>query len=79
LDAPLEDDKLSEIVAEGVEATVPYRGEVADVLGKLIGGLRSELTYCGAGSIPELWEKAKFIRVTPAGARESLPHDIEPT
>ncbi len=78
LDAPLEDDELGDIVAEGVEATVPYRGQVADVLGQLVGGLRSGLSYCGATTIPELWQKARFIRVTAAGARESLPHDIEP-
>jgi IMP dehydrogenase len=78
LDAPLEEDDLSQIVAEGVEATVPYRGRAADVLAQLVGGLRSGMSYCGARTIAELHQRAEFIRITPAGMRESLPHDIEP-
>ncbi len=77
LDAPVDDEDLSQIVAEGVEALVPYRGKVADVLQQLLGGLRSGMSYCGARSIPELWANAEFIRITPAGLRESLPHDVE--
>lgn len=78
LDSPVDDEDLSQIVAEGVEAMVPYRGKVADVLTQLIGGLRSGMSYCGARTIPELWSQAKFVRITPAGLRESLPHDVEP-
>ncbi|MDR7419876.1 MAG: IMP dehydrogenase [Armatimonadota bacterium] len=78
LDAPIEEEDLSQIVAEGVEATVPYRGKAADVLAQLIGGLRSGMSYCGARTLPELHQKAEFIRITPAGMKESLPHDIEP-
>jgi IMP dehydrogenase len=78
LDAPLEDEDLSQIVAEGIEATVPYRGKAADVLAQLVGGLRSGMSYCGARTIAELEERAEFIRITPAGMRESLPHDVEP-
>ncbi|MDR7554654.1 MAG: IMP dehydrogenase [Armatimonadota bacterium] len=77
LDAPVDDEDLSQIVAEGVEALVPYRGKVADVLQQLLGGLRSGMSYCGARTIPELWANAEFIRITPAGLRESLPHDVE--
>jgi IMP dehydrogenase len=77
LESPVDDEDLSQIVAEGVEALVPYRGKVADVLTQLVGGLRSGMSYCGARTIPELWANAAFIRITPAGLRESLPHDVE--
>jgi IMP dehydrogenase len=78
LDGPVDDEDLSQIVAEGVEATVPYRGRAGDVLGQLVGGLRSGMSYCGARTIPELWERAEFIQITAAGYKESLPHDVEP-
>ncbi|MDR7544279.1 MAG: IMP dehydrogenase [Armatimonadota bacterium] len=78
LDAPVEDEDLTQIVAEGVEASVPYRGKAADVLAQLVGGLRSGMSYCGAHTIRELQERAEFIRITQAGMKESLPHDIEP-
>jgi IMP dehydrogenase len=72
-----EDDLLSEIVPEGIEATVPYRGTLAAVLGQLIGGLRSGMSYCGATTLAELRTNARFIRVTEAGVREGLPHDVD--
>jgi IMP dehydrogenase len=78
LDAPVEDEDLTQIVAEGVEASVPYRGKAADVLAQLVGGLRSGMSYCGARTLGELQERAEFIRITQAGMKESLPHDIEP-
>lgn len=76
-DMPQEDDLLSEIVPEGVEALVPYRGRVAGVLAQLVGGLRSGMSYCGATTLPELHANAKFIRMTDAGVRESMPHDVD--
>ncbi|MFN3286359.1 MAG: IMP dehydrogenase [bacterium] len=78
LDSPVDEEEVGQIVAEGIEALVPYRGKVADVLHQLVGGLRSGMSYCGARTIPELWENARFVRITPAGLRESLPHDVEP-
>jgi IMP dehydrogenase len=66
----------SEVVAEGVEAVVPYRGAVGDILHQLLGGLRSGMSYAGAGTISELWQRAEFIRVTGAGLRESGAHDV---
>jgi IMP dehydrogenase len=72
-----EDPEWAEVVPEGIEATVPYRGDVGEVLHQLIGGLRSALSYCGARNIAELQEKAEFVRITSAGLRESLPHDVE--
>jgi IMP dehydrogenase len=71
------DDDWEKVVPEGVEAVVPYRGRAADVLHQLIGGLRSGLSYAGATSIAALQANAEFIRITPAGVRESGPHDVE--
>ena len=65
------------VVPEGVEATVPFRGPIDDILYQLVGGLRSGLSYAGASTIHELQEKAEFVRITPAGMRESGPHDVE--
>lgn len=66
-------------VPEGVEGMVPYKGPVADFVYQFIGGLRSGMGYCGARSLHELNQKAKFLRVTVAGLRESHPHDIQIT
>ena len=68
---------LGSVVPEGVEAMVPYRGSATDVLKQLVGGLRSGISYCGATSIPEMQEKAEFIKVTSAGRIESASHDVE--
>jgi IMP dehydrogenase len=77
-DIPQEEDELlSEIVPEGIEAIVPYRGKVAAVLGQLIGGLRSGMSYCGATTLAGLRANARFIRVTEAGVREGMPHDVD--
>jgi IMP dehydrogenase len=72
----LSEEEWSEVVPEGVEAVVPHRGSVADILYQLVGGLRSGLSYGGAASIEELWENAVFIRITSAGQRESGSHDV---
>jgi IMP dehydrogenase len=64
------------LVPEGIEARVPYKGPVSDTIYQLIGGLRSGMGYCGVGSIDELRTKARFIRVTSGGLRESHPHDV---
>ena len=65
------------VVPEGVEAMVPARGPVKDVVYQLVGGLRSGLSYAGASNIPELWQNAEFMRITSAGKRESGAHDVE--
>lgn len=75
--AELTIENWGEIVPEGVEAMVPYRGSVADILHQLVGGLRSGMSYAGACSIEELWQKAEFIRITPSGNVESHPHNVE--
>jgi IMP dehydrogenase len=66
-------DKL---VPEGIEGHVPSKGPLAPVIYQLAGGLRSGMGYCGAADIPSLKERAKFIRISPAGLAESHPHDI---
>jgi len=65
------------VVPEGVEAMVPDRGPVKDVVYQLIGGLRSGLSYAGAASLAELWTNAEFVRITSAGKSESGAHDVE--
>jgi IMP dehydrogenase len=65
------------VVPEGVEAVVPYRGNVEEVLFQLVGGLRSGLSYGGGKNIRELQERAEFIEISPAGYRESRSHDVD--
>ncbi len=67
----------SEVVPEGVEALVPYRGRVRDILHQVVGGLRSGMSYAGARNLAELWANAEFIRITPAGQKESGAHDVD--
>lgn len=69
-------DQSKKLVPEGVEGRVPYKGSLSDTIYQMIGGLRSGMGYCGCQTIPELHEKARFIRITGAGLRESHPHDI---
>ncbi|MEO6826333.1 MAG: IMP dehydrogenase [Microbacteriaceae bacterium] len=68
------DDKL---IPEGIEGQVPYRGPVSAVAYQLIGGLRQSMFYVGARTIAELKEKGSFVRITPAGLKESHPHDVQ--
>ena len=67
---------LNDYVPEGVEAMVPYKGSVVDIIRQLVGGLRSGLSYCGAKTISEMQKNAEFIKITPAGYIESQPHDV---
>ena len=64
------------LVPEGIEGQVPYKGPVGAVLHQLTGGLRAAMGYCGAHTIPDLQRKAKFVRITGAGLRESHVHDV---
>ena len=68
---------LKKYAAEGVEAVVPYRGNVSDLVYQLLGGVRSGFSYCGAKNIKELWKNAEFIQITQASLIESYPHDVE--
>jgi IMP dehydrogenase len=69
------ESNVRKLVPEGIEARVPYKGPVSDTIYQLVGGLRSGMGYCGAGSLPEL-RSARFNRVTTGGLRESHPHDV---
>jgi IMP dehydrogenase len=66
-------------VPEGVEGMVPTKGALSAYVYQLVGGIRSGMGYCGSRTLKELREKALFTRVTPAGLRESHPHDIQIT
>jgi IMP dehydrogenase len=66
-------DKL---VPEGIEGMVPAKGPLSPFVYQLVGGVRAGMGYCGARTIQELWERARFVRVTAAGIKESHPHDV---
>lgn len=69
--------ELKKLVPEGIEATVPYKGDIKDVLHQMMGGLRSGMGYCGCETIHELKEKAQFVKISNAGLKESHPHDVD--
>ena len=69
-------DDVKQIVPQGVEGMVPYRGSLSEVLCQFIGGLRYSLGYCGTKTIPELRARAKVTRVSPSALKEAHPHDI---
>ncbi len=74
-DAPSDDD----IIPEGIEGRVPYKGPLSSVVRQLVGGLGQSMFYVGARTIPELQSKGRFVRITPAGLKESHPHDVQIT
>ena len=69
-------DTDNKLVPQGIEAMVPFRGSVSNVIIQLIGGLRYSFGYIGARTVKEFKEKAKLVRVTSAGLREAHPHDV---
>jgi IMP dehydrogenase len=66
----------SKLVPEGIEGRVPYKGPLAMVIFQLLGGLRSGMGYVGAADLVELRQRSRFVRITPAGLRESHVHDV---
>lgn len=70
-------EDLNDYVAEGVEAMVPYKGSVTDIIKQLTGGIRSGLSYCGANTIQQMQENAEFMKMSRAGFAESQPHDVD--
>lgn len=66
----------TKLVPEGIEGRVPYKGPVSDVLFQMVGGLRSGMGYCGVPDIEGLQNNTEFVRISPAGLRESHPHDV---
>jgi IMP dehydrogenase len=76
LDSGEEGNRLSKMVPEGIEGRVPFRGTVAMMVYQLVGGLRSGMGYVGCGTIEEMQQKARFIRISGAGLKESHVHDV---
>lgn len=74
-----DEDKADKLVPEGIEGRVPYKGALGAIVHQMLGGLRSSMGYTGAGDLPSLREKARFVRVTAAGVRESHAHDVSIT
>jgi IMP dehydrogenase len=72
-DSVVHDDKL---VPEGIEGKVPYKGALSSILHQLVGGVKSGMGYLGASTIRELQERAKFVKISPQGLRESHVHDV---
>ena len=70
-------DDINDYVAEGVEALVPYKGSVTDIITQITGGIRSGLSYCGARDIKQMQINAEFIKISRAGFAESQPHDVD--
>ncbi len=71
--------ELDKLVPEGIEGKVPYRGSASGILHQLVGGLRSGMGYLGAANVQHLQQKARWVRVTPQGLRESHVHDVSIT
>ena len=69
-------DEAMKLVPEGIEGRVAYKGPLGDILHQLVGGLRAAMGYTGAASIDELHQRARFVRITGAGLRESHVHDV---
>ncbi len=69
----------SKLVPEGIEGRVPYRGPLSETVYQIIGGLRAGMGYCGAKDIEELHTKARFVKITGSGLKESHPHDVQIT
>jgi len=72
-------EENKKFVPEGIEGRLPYKGPLSDTIYQLIGGLRSGMGYCGAGSLDVLRENSQFIKMSGAGLRESHPHDVQIT
>jgi len=74
-----DEDSAEKLVPEGIEGRVPYKGALAAIVHQMLGGLRSSMGYVGAADLRSLRDKAKFVRVTAAGVRESHAHDVNIT
>lgn len=70
------EDDIKKLVPEGISGRVPYKGNLAEVTYQIVGGLRAGMGYCGSKDVETLQKKAKFVRITQSGIRESHPHNI---
>ncbi|MFN7926325.1 MAG: IMP dehydrogenase, partial [Bryobacteraceae bacterium] len=68
--------KTGKMVPEGIEGRVPYKGNLSELVFQLVGGLRAGMGYTGCKTVAELQQNARFLRVSPAGLRESHVHDV---
>ena len=75
--AAAEKKELSEVVPEGVESIVPFKGSAEDIINQFVGGLRSGMSYTNSHTIAELQQNAEFVRISSAGMRESGSHDLQ--
>jgi IMP dehydrogenase len=73
------EDDIQKLVPEGIEGRVPYKGLLGDTVYQMVGGLRAAMGYCGTKTIAEMKARARFIRMTSAGLRESHPHSVSIT
>lgn len=73
------EDDLRKLVPEGIEGRVPYSGTLHEVVYQMVGGIRAAMGYCGCGRLQELFERARFVRITDAGVHESHPHNVHIT
>jgi IMP dehydrogenase len=71
-----ESNRLGKLVPEGIEGRVPYRGSVSLIVYQMVGGLKSGMGYCGCQTVPDLQQRARFMRISAAGLRESHVHDV---
>ena len=72
-------EEAKKFVPEGIEGRVAYKGEVAEIVYQLLGGLRAGMGYCGTRTVEDLKKKSRFMKITSAGLRESHPHDVQIT
>jgi IMP dehydrogenase len=70
------EDDLKKLVPEGIEGRVPFKGDLAEIVYQMLGGLRAAMGYCGCADIAAMHERAQFVRITGSGLRESHPHDV---
>ena len=70
------EDDLQKLVPEGIEGRVPFKGSLAEVVHQMTGGLRAAMGYCGCPTLDAMQERARFVRITGAGLRESHPHSV---
>jgi len=70
------EDDLKKLVPEGIEGRVPFKGDLAEIVYQMLGGLRAAMGYCGCADIEAMHERAQFVRITGSGLRESHPHDV---
>ncbi len=70
------EDETKKLVPEGIVGRISFKGELSEVIYQLIGGLRAGMGYCGAKDIATLQKKARFIKITQSGIKESHPHDV---